>query len=296
VHASKAASGVVLSSQGLGWNGILVERYRVGPGELVSAPVDEHRVSVHLGRSHPLLQERDGRSRRYMHRAGDVLVVAAGESTHLSWDTTTEFLRMTLPAARIIEIAEGLGRVRELCRIRGDFSHRDPRVEHLALALLRELEDGAPNGALYADSITTALTVHLVGPREVASVSALGAPGLDSLGVDSTPLRSPELARVVEHIHERLAAPLTLAELAAIAKQSPYHFARRFRQSMGIAPHQYVIRARVEEARRLLDTAGMSAAEVALQVGFASQSHLTRHMRRHLGVTPGECVKARRRH
>jgi AraC-like DNA-binding protein/uncharacterized protein (DUF1330 family) len=98
--------------------------------------------------------------------------------------------------------------------------------------------------------------------------------------------RARELKRATDYIHENLSDPLTLADLARVARCSPWHLAREFRRVMGVPPHQYVVRARVEEARRLLRTGRLGVAEVADSVGFASQSHLSRHMRRLFGVTP----------
>jgi AraC family transcriptional regulator len=69
---------------------------------------------------------------------------------------------------------------------------------------------------------------------------------------------------------------------------NPYHFARQFKASTGLPPHQYVIARRVERARELLQGGGeLSLAEVAADVGFADQSQLSHHFKRLVGVTPG---------
>jgi len=73
-----------------------------------------------------------------------------------------------------------------------------------------------------------------------------------------------------------------------VAHLSTYHLTRVFKKSTGVSPHQYVVQVRVNSARSLL-TAGAgnrSLAEIAAAVGFADQSHLTRHFKRVLGVTP----------
>lgn len=118
----------------------------------------------------------------------------------------------------------------------------------------------------------------------------------ESLGLSSESIRFPprNLKRVLQYVHDNLSSSLTLAELAFVARRSPYHFARQFRLAVGIAPHQYVIRARVEEARRLLQSEDIGIAEAAARVGFASRSHLSRHMRRLFGVTPGTYARATR--
>jgi len=66
---------------------------------------------------------------------------------------------------------------------------------------------------------------------------------------------------------------------------------RRFRAETGLAPYEYVVSRRIEEARRLL-AAGLPPAEVSVRAGFADQSHLNRHFRRIVGVTPGRFARS----
>ena len=100
--------------------------------------------------------------------------------------------------------------------------------------------------------------------------------------------------RARDHLHDNLAANVTLAELAAASGVSPYHLARVFRAEMGLPPHAYQVQLRVERARRLL-AAGRSAGEAAAAVGFCDLSHLSRHFRRHVGVPPGTYARSGRR-
>jgi AraC family transcriptional regulator len=94
----------------------------------------------------------------------------------------------------------------------------------------------------------------------------------------------------VQFIQERFSEDIALADIAAAARVSPYHLTRIFKQATGMSPHQYLIQVRVTNARALLMAGAgrRSVAEVADAVGFSDQSHLTRHMKRLLGVTPGE--------
>jgi AraC family transcriptional regulator len=91
---------------------------------------------------------------------------------------------------------------------------------------------------------------------------------------------------VTDYIYAHLDQDLSLSELAAIAQMSPHYFSQLFKRSIGITPHQYVIRVRVERAKELLTQGNLSIAEVAKTVGFVDQSHLHRHCKRLLGVTP----------
>lgn len=93
--------------------------------------------------------------------------------------------------------------------------------------------------------------------------------------------------RIREYIDSRLAEKVNLEELAGIAGLSVHHFARAFRQSMGIPPHHYILQRRLEQAERLLRDTELPLSEIALQVGFSDQSHLARHFRRVTGISPG---------
>jgi AraC family transcriptional regulator len=76
--------------------------------------------------------------------------------------------------------------------------------------------------------------------------------------------------------------------MAAVARLSPYHFARQFKAATGLPPHQYVLARRVERAQELLQGGGDSSlAEVAARAGFADQSQFNYHFKRLVGVTPG---------
>ena len=100
--------------------------------------------------------------------------------------------------------------------------------------------------------------------------------------------------RAVDHLHAHLARRVSLDDLAAAACLSKYHLVRTFRATVGIAPHAYLTRLRLAEARRLLLT-GMSAGDAAHLVGFSDQSHFTQTFRRWCGVSPGRFAAAARR-
>jgi AraC-like DNA-binding protein len=94
---------------------------------------------------------------------------------------------------------------------------------------------------------------------------------------------------VVEYVEEHLDVDLSLEQMAAVARLSPYHFARQFKRATGLPPYQYVIMRRVERAKELLQAgADLPLAEVAAHAGFSDQSHFCHHFKRVVGVTPGQ--------
>ena len=102
---------------------------------------------------------------------------------------------------------------------------------------------------------------------------------------------SPAIRRTVECIERNYAEPITLADLSQLAGLSLHRFVTVFRCQVGIPPHQYLCRTRVHRARALLRQ-GLSRAAVAADTGFCDQSHLSRHFKRHCGMTPGSYLSS----
>jgi len=97
---------------------------------------------------------------------------------------------------------------------------------------------------------------------------------------------------VLRTIDASFAQPLNLDTLAAVAGLSVSRFTARFRSEVGLSPHRYLCLVRVRRAQDLL-RAGLAPSVVATEVGFFDQSHLCRHFRRVLGITPRDYVVAR---
>ena len=95
------------------------------------------------------------------------------------------------------------------------------------------------------------------------------------------------LRRVLAHINAHLTERIELSDLAALAGLSRHHFGAAFKQSIGLAPHHYILERRLERARDLLQEQGRSIASIAAAAGFSSQSHLTVRFARWAGTTPG---------
>jgi AraC-like DNA-binding protein len=111
---------------------------------------------------------------------------------------------------------------------------------------------------------------------------------LRSEGGFVSPLFAPDQINAMPATFVEVHSP-PLEQMASIADLSSYHFARQFKATTGLPPHQYVIARRIERAQHLLQRDGeLGLVEVALRVGFAHQSHFSFHFKRIVGVTPGQ--------
>jgi len=146
-----------------------------------------------------------------------------------------------------------------------------------------ELTASGAGGRLAPESLANVLAVHLI--RHVL------APRRLTRGRDGA-LPRGRLRAVVDYIEEHLGAGPTLEQLAAVARLSPYHFARQFKVATGLPPHQYVIARRVDRAQQLLQPdCDLSLAEIAARAGFSDQSQFSHHFKRVGGVTPRQFRK-----
>lgn len=94
------------------------------------------------------------------------------------------------------------------------------------------------------------------------------------------------LRRLRDHIDANIDQRISVRALARLANLSVCYFVRAFKQSVGITPHDYLIRKRVERTMELLAGTDLSLSEIALAAGFADQSHCARRFRQHVGMSP----------
>ncbi|BAN49984.1 putative AraC family transcriptional regulator [Metapseudomonas resinovorans NBRC 106553] len=100
------------------------------------------------------------------------------------------------------------------------------------------------------------------------------------------PVGSLDIERLDGYIQDNLARRISVAELAQVACLSPSHFHAQFKSSLGLTPHQYLLKSRLDRAARLLRESEQPLVRIAEECGFSSQSALTTAMRRYLGLTP----------
>jgi AraC-like DNA-binding protein len=151
------------------------------------------------------------------------------------------------------------------------------RLEWLCGLLIQETEQGYPSGRLYFESLATALVI--------AVASQIDQPLTEDGNLGANQRR---IQRAVAMVEAKFADRLTCEEMARAAGLSRFHFSRLFSLSMGISPHEYLKRYRLEHAQKLLlnPEEARSLADVAAACGFADQAHLARLFRRAYGVSP----------
>ncbi len=147
--------------------------------------------------------------------------------------------------------------------------------------LIRQLHQSlaAPESALERDALfqetVLAFARHADGPYRLPSV----------------PAARPALERVRDFLHGNAAVDVSADDLARVAGMSRFHVSRQFRRAYGMAPHAYLLKLRLAEARRLI-AAGEPMASAAAGAGFVDQSHLSKRFKGAFGITPGQYARA----
>jgi AraC family transcriptional regulator len=266
-----------LSGSGSRLNGVIIERDLERPNaDTYSAPPSKHVIVLHSGTPATLTWSIGGKQREALFSEGETILNPAGLFTAPRWSAQVELLLLAINPGFVRQIAEEMGH-RNNVELVPRFRFHDDLLRQLARNLIAEFEQDSPPDRVYAESLTHTLIAHLLRKHSVARIRPPEA---------RHGLPPHRLTRVIDYIHAHLGEELSLKNIADIAEISPSYFMTLFKRPTGLAPHRYVMSIRIEKAKALLRQTEMPIAEVAGQTGFADQSHLTRLMRRHTGLTP----------
>ena len=151
------------------------------------------------------------------------------------------------------------------------------RLAWMILSEIRkECANGFPRGPMFLENAAAVFVSQL------GYVLYDAAPRVEP----SRALSDAKLAMVIEYVETNLHRNITLTELANLVDLTPRYFCAAFKEATGRPPHQFQIERRIERAKALLHQPELSLIDIALTVGFSSQSHLNDYFRRIVGVTP----------
>ena len=268
----RAPADVAGAAEGDGVDDLTLYRLRYTDAASVSGTSDRHLVFVNVGAAIPA-QCRIGTA-ELDHQAehGNIVVIPAGVAWKASMPLHAEHIVATLPIGRMaVAAAQAAGKTDAVQPHMRSF---DPILFSIASEMAQYARpDSADQLAWHAlaDEFSDQIYASYCAPDARSTRGYL----------------TPEsVARLNDFVRHRLGEPLAIDDLADVVAQSRSHFPRLFRRTLGLSPHQYVMRLRLRHARALMRR-GCALAEVAVASGFADQSHMTRWIRKIYGTTPG---------
>lgn len=266
---------IILSSAALKWRGVLLEQHRLpclppSPVIWINNVVVVHLNAVQLESSHE-----SGTIVRQI-RPGQVTIIPAEAVSMSHCAGPLEFIMVSLEPKFMRAASYAFSNLQvPLAR---QYGIDDPLIKGLCLTLHREVEQNGAAGQQYSDCLTRSLAIHLAAKHSLSPRA-----GSEEIKGGLSPRA---MQRAIEFVNARLSEDFSLREMAAEAGLSPFHFARLFKQALGLPPYQYVLNQRIEAAKRLMLGGGQSLTEIALEVGFYDQAHFARHFKRLNGLTP----------
>jgi AraC family transcriptional regulator len=265
-----------LSSDGQLWTGALIRHWTGTSPDMDQPPLDHHYIVQHMGGTKRVDRRHDGPPISTIVHSGALTVVPAG--MQFTWRTRgpIEFAHLYISPAYLQRRAlryDWQSRWALIDRV----SIEDPLLQAMYTTMLREVRKPRPGHALYLDCLLDAFVMQLL--REHSSTR----PRSDRPGERLTSFR---VGRVIEFVNALIDPDIHLSDLAHVAGGSVYHFCRAFKNTVGEAPYQFVLRLRIERAHSLLLSTTLSLTEVASSCGFRSPQQLSRAFRRMMGVAP----------
>jgi AraC family transcriptional regulator len=283
-------SALLASSAGLGWSTISVELRSHGVSEAPAIVPQHVEICLVVAGNKDGLVRRTGAGfyQEEMPKTGAIWLSPAGvgkgivitapipQTMHLYlsaalFDRLKDDFNLPVAPAHSIRLAVGIG---------------DDVIDQIGLSILSELTVQTAASRVYVEAASLTLAARLL--QKYCDSGACAPAESPAHSLDRIRLR-----RVLDYIAANIKDDITLVNLARIAGYSPFHFARKFTLAMGISPHRYISRMRLENAMAELAAGKLPLAEIALNAQFSSQASFTRAFHRAAGMTPKEYRRRR---
>lgn len=269
----------LVSSAVNAWPGLRVEHYQLEAMALPAHFHPHHLLILHQAEK-PVHSRRQSGSREEtaLFGAGDAGLYPGGEYGLSSWDGPTDTIHLHLDVQWLeTQARQSLDLTHFTLRDR--FRFEDEMLTQLGRQLLAAAGGQHTLGQLYVESLANTLSYHLIEHHASFQRRITGT---------STRLPTLVLARIDAYLEAFAHQAITLDALAGLANLSVFHFARRFKQTIGLSPYQYVLSWKIRRARQLLRTDDLPIAVISDLLGFASPAHFSAVFKRVVGQSPRE--------
>lgn len=261
---------------------VTLDRFRAGPSELLDVTVPD--LCISLCRSpgaNAQVRDEGGAWQATKNDTGGISVVPSDSLVSMRWTGTADSINLVVRSSLLK--AHGDGHCLLTHTHQPVYGLRDKLTAGLMEDIYRDNLEGCPFGSAYAETMALAV---------IYRTSSTG-------GTDTSQkhmLRNAQaIAWSIDFIHENIDADLSLTKIlkAAQCTTNVHAFIREFKRHCGMAPHQYIIKVRLEKAKTMLLSSHHSITSVALSCGFSSLSHFSGAFKRCWGISPRELIRKR---
>ena len=284
-------SALLASSAGLGWSSLSVELRSHGVSE--APPIFPQHVEICLvvaGNGDGLVRRTAaGLCQEAKPKTGAIWLSPARDSKGIVITAPIpQTLHLYLPTALFDRLKDDFKIPAAPAQsIRHASGIDDDVIDHIGRSILAELDAETAASRVYVEAASLTLAARLL--RKYCDSGVCASNESSPHGLDHSRLR-----RVLDYIAAHIGDDISLASLAGIAGYSAFHFARKFTLAMGVPPHRYISRVRLEKAMAELAAGALPLAQIALNAQFSSQASFTRAFHRATLMTPKEYQRRRR--
>lgn len=275
----------VFSSAERGWRGFLFELHRVDGQSLQDVQVPHTLVGMHLGQPTRVEVAENGEFKEKLFQPGDIALIPAGTRYSIRFSGPAEFIVLSLSPELISRASLEIHGI-EPSDLRILWCHRDHFISETLQNIREAAECGGNVDRTYVEMLANSLASHLVrnSNQTDSHLRNLTARGLSLTRLTNT----------VEFIRNTPYREISLKTMSGAAGLSAFHFARMFKLSTGLSPHQFVLKRRLEIGADMLTGSNTAISEIAAELGFADQSHFTMHFKRLNGIAPAAYRRKKR--
>ncbi|RFP15822.1 MULTISPECIES: AraC family transcriptional regulator [unclassified Duganella] len=243
----------------------------------------EHEIAAPGMHASAILTYRGARGEPQQIKVSDrhVCIIPAGHAHTAAWTADAQLTSITVKPAFLRSLAQANGH--HGYEIAPHYASVDPFMWHMARSIEQQMRNRRELEQSYLESVAIVIGQHLL-----STYSDTPAPSPAPGGLPRYKIR-----RAVDYIRAHHQDDIGFKDIAGQLDMSPYHFARMFKQSTRESPHQFIMRCRIESAKKMLIESDKSIADIAFEVGYKSQSYFTTRFALLVGMTPAAFRGAR---
>ncbi|URS59058.1 helix-turn-helix transcriptional regulator [Pseudomonas sp. Y39-6] len=271
---------LTLDSAPLSWEGMALKGYRYSDLDVAIPEMRDFMIVIYKRGIAEMSRRSSGRWHSETVEPGVMSILTRGEQSQWRWNKPIDVSHLYLSQAAVARVAgevfERDIKDIEMCDL---VSTKDPVLPTLVAMLEHELKEDGLGGKLYVESLKNQLCIHIL--RRYANIifrehRAYGR------------LSSAQCGLLVQYVKENIEQNISLEDLAGLTHLTVFSLIRKFQNEFNCSPHAYVMRQRIEHAKRLLARQDMPLKVIAASSGFSDQSHMTRLFRSFFNMTPTE--------